>query len=225
MPTAPRSSPPAIIEHYRARPVAQALVPGTPACRVETSGLRIRSGRLNPLLRQSTKRRDESRRGRLRVCATTQLDQFGLELATNDRIHAERLQVGSVQRRIQSEATKTRLGIDALYPPDHRHRQARRGVHRQVERDQVRFMNRGLGKAVDGEIDASDIVPRSLEPRRGRRQPKWLAAELVRRDEDGLHTSITAGSVGCRASQTTKNDRLRHIGNGNVSPISGHTVG
>jgi hypothetical protein len=86
------------------------------------------------------------------------------------------------------------LRIESLHARDHRDCQARGGVHGQVERDKAGFANGGFGKTVNGEVDATDLVSGAFEPSRGRREPEWLAAHFVRRDEEGAHPSITAGS-------------------------------
>jgi hypothetical protein len=84
-----------------------------------------------------------------------------------------------VQLRIQAERADRGCRIRGTYPIDHRQREARRRVHREIEGDEVRLLDRCGGQLLAREIDRLDLDAGTAQPCRRGRQPERLAPEVV----------------------------------------------
>jgi hypothetical protein len=62
-------------------------------------------------------------------------------------------------------------------------------MHRNVERDQAGLADWLFTERLAGEVEAGDRCAARPKPRRRRRQPEWLVAKLIGRNENNLHRS------------------------------------
>src|SRR5437773_2365281 len=113
--------------------------------------------------------------------------QLLLELAAEDRVRAERTQPLGVQRCVQTVRANARRRVQRARVSDDRRSQPRRGVHRQMERDEVGGYEYLVSQTLLRRVDARDRPPRSVQPRRCRCEPEGLAAHFVRADENRSH--------------------------------------
>ena len=113
--------------------------------------------------------------------------QAGLELAAQEGVDAEGAQVALVQRGVEPVGAQVGRGVERAHPRDLALGQAGRGVHGQEERHQVGGANRPLVQRLDREVEAAHRRSLALEPGSGRGEAEGLAAEIVGRDEEGVH--------------------------------------
>lgn len=64
-------------------------------------------------------------------------EQTPFKFAANDGVYAERMKVIGIQWRVKPIGTKMRSRIQLPHARNSTRRDSRRGVHRQMERDQV----------------------------------------------------------------------------------------
>src|SRR5258706_14056808 len=79
--------------------------------------------------------------------------------------------------------------MDVLDAIDERRGQARRRVHRQIERDEICAGNAIVAEPIPRGVHARSCHAGAAKPRRGRRQTERLASKVVRRNEQDLHAS------------------------------------
>jgi hypothetical protein len=80
-----------------------------------------------------------------------------------------------------------RARVPASHAIEHRERDPGRGVHREVDGDQVGAAHARLVERLHGEVEASDLELRPAEPCGRLRQPEGLAPQFVRRDQEHPH--------------------------------------
>jgi hypothetical protein len=178
--------PPAAVGHLQCRVVRQWRQPA--ALRDQEVNLRQRT----TIERKTRRVRGEGFAVRaLRTLRSTFVISEGgevlFELAAEHRIGAERSQPLVVQRRIQPEGADARRSVHPPGVRDDRRGQARRGVHRQVEGDEIGRDEAFLEESLLRHVDARDLPPRRAQPRRGRGDPEGLPAQFVRADEEAAH--------------------------------------
>ena len=111
--------------------------------------------------------------------ACVQARQSGFELAAEDGPHAEPAQEGFVHWRVKAVATQVRARVERLDPRQEGAGEARRGMHRQVDRDQRRRLDRLFFQRLNGKVDAGDRRPRLAQPSGRRRQAERLMTKVV----------------------------------------------
>ena len=72
-------------------------------------------------------------------------------------VRAESAQVLLVHRRVETVEAEVGARVDPLHPFDKAGCQPGGGVHRHIERHQVRGGDRRLVQALDGEVEAGDL--------------------------------------------------------------------
>lgn len=110
-----------------------------------------------------------------------------LEFPSRNMLHAHPPKHRLVHRSIKPEARQAHTRIQPLHLFDTRDRHARRRMHRQMEPDPVRPDNRIRIEPIPRKIRHRHLMPFGPQPRRGRRQPKRLMAQIVRRDKEDSH--------------------------------------
>ena len=111
-------------------------------------------------------------------------EQLRLEFAADHLAGAACLKQRGVHRRVKPVCAQARARRER---PDARkrfERDARRGVHAKVYRDQGRIAPGDAVELLQRQVDAGDAETFAREQRRGLRQRERLAAELVGTDQD-----------------------------------------
>src|SRR5262249_34467228 len=111
-------------------------------------------------------------------------DQACFELSTQDCLSPKPAQKCLIEWSIQSITTNMSPRIPFAYSLDGLHSQARRGVHGQIERHQVRVAQSFTKQGRIGEIDAVHLVSIGSQPSRRRAKSERLPAEFVSGNED-----------------------------------------
>ncbi len=128
--------------------------------------------------------------------AAGQIGQRLFEFAAEDRLGALLAQKLRVHRRIQSVTADVRMRVQQPHLLHGFDSQPRGRVHGQIERDQGGVAQRlDAGSGVRETSTAVHFVARRTQPRRGRGQAEWLAAQFVRRDEQYSHVPFIIARV------------------------------
>ena len=123
--------------------------------------------------------------------------QASFKFAANDRVHAERMKMVGIQRRVEPIGTKMRAGIQL---PQARHsvrRDSRRRMHRQMKRDQVGPAH-DIFVLVESFLRKVQLVDRRsvlAQPSRRRSQAERLMAKVIGRDQNDMEISQQSGRI------------------------------
>ena len=136
---------------------------------------------------------------------------------------AERAQVGFVERRVEPVGAETRLGIQLPHARDDRPGQPRRGVHRQIERDEVSRPDRIRVERLTRQIERGDVAAGIAQPRRRRREAERLPSHFIRgQQQHARHRSPTGSDwpLSRNSAAVSRGHPLR-LGRDRPSPASG----
>lgn len=117
-----------------------------------------------------------------------------LEFTSKNMFHSLGAEMRLIHGRVEAIEAHTRSGIQAANRFDELNGQPRGRVHGHVESDKLGEANGVLMEWLPRQIKRRDPVAPSAQPRRRRRQPKGLPAQLISRYQDNIHgsTSIAA---------------------------------
>ena len=107
-----------------------------------------------------------------------------LVLAADDGLHPEPAQCPRIDRRVQAVGAQHRARRQGPNLRKDLQRDPGRGVHREVDGDDVGAGERIGRQALDREVRAAHLEPGVVEPARRLREPERLAPQLVGADED-----------------------------------------
>src|SRR5271168_1517435 len=119
--------------------------------------------------------------------ALSDLCEFALEFAAEDGGHAKRSQIIRVHRRVKAIAAQISERIQVAQGRDKFCSEPCGRVHRQIDGNQSRGANRRFIKELAGKIQAYKFVTTLAQPGCRRREPKGLAPQLVRRNQNDIH--------------------------------------
>ena len=111
-------------------------------------------------------------------------DERRLDLSAEHRLGSELAEVGFVDRGVQPEHGEPGAGREGAEPAEGGGRDPPRGVHREMDRDESRVVERLRIERLAREVDAAHRKARRAQPRRRLGESERLAAELVGADED-----------------------------------------
>ena len=117
------------------------------------------------------------------------LDEIGLELASQNVTDAQRPQPRRVQRGIQPIAAEDGVRVEGPHPLDDRHGEARGRMHGQMESHQIGF-GQLHAKRLARQVDTSHLDAGPPQPCRRRSQAERLATHLVGCNQDGVHRLV-----------------------------------
>ena len=123
--------------------------------------------------------------------------QASLKFAANDSVHAERMKVVGIQRRIEPICAKMSAGIQLSQARHSMRGDSRRRVHWQMKRDQVGPAHNVfvLAQSFLREVQLIDSCSVLAQPCRGRSQAKRLVAEVIGRDQNDIKISQQSGRI------------------------------
>ena len=123
--------------------------------------------------------------------------QAPFKFAANDRVHAERVEMIGIQRRVKPIGAKMRSRIQLPQARYSMRRDSRRRVHRQMKRDQVRPAHNVfvLAQSFLREVQLIDSRSALAQPGRRRSQAKRLVAEVIGRDQNDMKISQQSGRI------------------------------
>ena len=127
-------------------------------------------------------------RGRLTGAskALKHADERFFKLAAQDCVGAQPAKQAFVDWSVQAVKAQMRSRVELADGGQHFDREARRGVHRHVESNQVRLTHRLLAQRLAREVQTRYPGAGAPQPRRRRRQPKRLPAELVSGNQNNV---------------------------------------
>ena len=128
----------------------------------------------------------QPRAGRASLQAENQAQQPLLKLSPKDRAEAQTTQQARIDRGVQSKCAQVGGRVEFPDPLQRAHGDPRRSVHGQIKADQAGGAYCLFVQRLSREVQRSRVEAGSAQPRRGRGQPKRLAAQFVGRDQQYL---------------------------------------
>lgn len=121
--------------------------------------------------------------------ARGKMEQTFFEFSAENRLDAEFSEPGLVHRRIKTVKADVRRGIVAADGGKKLDGEASGRMHGNVKGNERRASDDFFAKRLAGKVEASDFVAARAKPCRGRSKAERLAAKLISRDENDLHSS------------------------------------
>ena len=159
---------------------------------------------------------------RLGPHALGEREDVRLVLASDDGVHAEPAQSPGVHRRIQTVRAQRRVRRHGADLRQHLECDPGCGVHGKIDPHHAGFGECLGGQALDGQIAASDVEPRVVQPARGLGEAERLATQLVGTDQDDAGHAVMsrAGVTEVARARASSIARRSVEDSPHVAPIS-----